>query len=427
MTTLFKIIVFLFSSVVNFLSRNILERKLFLFVASSNLFLLFLALYITGFDLISFVLSALAIILFAFIIYHKYILTFDRLEEKMRSAYLEIQESKNVKKAVESIKKLELGGVELSPIVDLLKHYGDLLLSEKESVQRMQNLLMLLTNFARYSFGEQDKEKLIKELNNFVYYAFPQKKIWVIKYQDIQKAKFLEEGLDSQDLMNIKMGKLEGENYTAFPIMENGSPFAYIVLKDRLINEYEKLFFYLISRMAEAVVRRIEREREIELKAITDPLTNIYNRRYLIQHLEQLFAKFRRLGSIYSFIIFDIDGFKKINDTYGHYVGDEILRLFANTIKNSIRGYDIPARFGGDEFVILIDGAGKEDSVNIARRITKKFEISEAKNLIKEGVSASWGLAVVNEAPGHFEDIIKLADRRLLKAKMSGKGVGVWE
>lgn len=431
MISLIKSFIFLFFLISNFLLCELHRgrRRSIFVIVSFNFVLVFSTYLIMGFDLLSGFFSLVLFVTYALMLYRKYVEPQERMDRKIAELSSNLDEKEDVAKKLQHISEISVGDEMLDQgVLRFIREVANLMLSERRKFQRMQDMFMLLTNFARYSFSEQDKEKLIKELDNMVSYAFPDKKFWVIKRKDVQVSQSFAPHLDDEDISNIRMGKLEGKKYTAFPIMENGSAFAYIILKNEDVGDYEKFFLYLVSKFSESVIKRIDREKEIELRAITDPLTNIYNRRYLIQHLEQSFAKFKRLGTTYTLIIFDIDCFKKINDTYGHYIGDMILVEFASILKSNVRAYDIPARFGGDEFVLFLDGATKEDSINVARRMAKKFsEFSSSKDMLKEKVSVSWGLANVQEASSHFEDIIKLADRRLIKAKLLGKGKGVWE
>ncbi|MCS7213373.1 MAG: GGDEF domain-containing protein [Candidatus Calescibacterium sp.] len=430
MIFLLKLVLFVISAATTLFLYNLgsIAYRSILVISSLNFVIALLIYYLIGFDLLSIILLIILFGIYVFIFYQKYIRPQEDLGKKIDLISAEIDKEKNQEKIIQHILDINISTDKTTPLIKFFKEIANFLLSEKQKFSRMQKMFILLTNFARYSFSEQDKEKLIKELSNMISYTFPEKKFWVIKQKDIQTSQVLGPNFDEEDLSNIRMGKLEGKTYTSFPILENGSAFAYIIIKNGSINEYEKLFFYLISKFSESVIKRIDREKEIEIKAITDPLTELYNRRYLVQHLEQAFAKFRRLGNIYSLAIFDIDGFKKINDNYGHYVGDEILREFSKILKSSVRAYDIPARFGGDEFVLFLDGTSKDDAVNVAKRIAKKFsDFSPSREMIKENLSVSWGLATINEAPGHFEDIIKLADKRLIKSKLSGKGKGSWE
>jgi len=237
------------------------------------------------------------------------------------------------------------------------------------------------------------------------------------------------QGMSLSDIERIRMGKMEDdkEGYVAFPINKNGDNYAFIILKGN-VGPHERTFVYLVSKFAESVLKRIDRENEIQLKAITDPLTGIYNRRYFVTHLAQQFSKYKRFKKAYSVIIFDIDNFKNLNDKYGHFIGDEILKGFAETMKNAVRGYDVPARFGGDEFILLIEDVPKDDAVKIAKRISQKFsEFKDIKTMLDEDISVSWGLASVDEASSSYDEILKLADKRLFKAKSLGKGIGVWD
>lgn len=430
MIPLSKIAVFVFLTSVNFLIYNFGNYKNMLIITFANFTILMIIYYLTGFDILSVSLATIFFGTYVFIFQWKYLNNQQKAIEKVKSTIAKIKEEKNTEKNLEYILNTEIEQNELSPLFEFIKLVSKQLLEEKRNFSRMQNLFVLLTNFARYSFSEQDKSNLIKELNNMISYVFPNKDFLVVSAAEIQTDQKIKSLFDEEDFSNLKLGKLEGKEYISFPILQNGDTFAHIILKDKKANEYERLFLYLVSKFSESIIRRIDREKEIELKAITDHLTGIYNRRYFVQHLEQAFAKFKRLGEeeIYSLAIFDIDGFKKINDRYGHYIGDEVLRELAKILKESVRGYDVPARFGGDEFVLFLDRVKKEDAVNVAKRIAKKFsEFSSSKDKIKEDLSISWGLATVNEAPEHFEDIIKLADKRLLKAKASGRGRGMWD
>jgi len=91
--------------------------------------------------------------------------------------------------------------------------------------------------------------------------------------------------------------------------------------------------------------------------AMTDPLTGLYNRRYLGQHLEMAMQRNRTAGKPLSFLLLDIDHFKLVNDAHGHAAGDKILKQFAERIERNVRGFDLCARFGGEEFVVMMPEA----------------------------------------------------------------------
>jgi diguanylate cyclase (GGDEF)-like protein len=121
-----------------------------------------------------------------------------------------------------------------------------------------------------------------------------------------------------------------------------------------------------------------------------------------------------------SFLFFDIDHFKKINDTYGHDVGDMVLKEFAQTVKNSLRVGDIFARWGGEEFVVILLGSNEVDSKLKADEIRKKVESMVFDDPKELKVTVSVGVAEFNDGIT-FENLIKNADNALYKAKETGR------
>jgi diguanylate cyclase (GGDEF)-like protein len=166
-------------------------------------------------------------------------------------------------------------------------------------------------------------------------------------------------------------------------------------------------------------------EKEVD-KIYYDPLTEIYNRRYLDETLARLINSLSRSGSILSLLMVDIDFFKQYNDTYGHLEGDECLKLVAKTLQNSTtRKEDFVARYGGEEFVIVLPNANENGAVIIAERMienVRKQNILHEKNGDEKCVTISIG-AASGEAkyPFSAEDFIRRADEMLYEAKRSGR------
>ncbi len=157
-----------------------------------------------------------------------------------------------------------------------------------------------------------------------------------------------------------------------------------------------------------------EKEKLLE-KAIKDKLTKLYNRHYLEIYFRKILPKIKK-GDIYCLIFIDLDDLKKINDKYGHLIGDKVLENFAITILKSIRQKDIAVRFGGDEFVLLING-DLEITKRIAERIQEnlqKIEINLTSETIKP--TASIGITIIDPSKD-METIIKEADKAAYDAK----------
>lgn len=172
-------------------------------------------------------------------------------------------------------------------------------------------------------------------------------------------------------------------------------------------------------RANDALEKNVE---ELHKLSITDSLTNIYNRRYFFEASKNLILLAFRERKKVSLLMLDIDYFKKINDIYGHHVGDFILISVVNDIKNIIRSSDIFARVGGEEFTILLN----DTPINSARGIAEKIRaIIENKNFIYNttaiNITVSIGVAELNQQNNSIEELYKEADKQLYKAKENGR------
>ena len=162
----------------------------------------------------------------------------------------------------------------------------------------------------------------------------------------------------------------------------------------------------------------------LEQMVVSDPLTGLYNRRFLMDRLLQEMQRADRHGEPLAFAMIDLDGFKPINDLYGHVVGDKVLRAVGNAISRSIRVSDIAARYGGDEFAVILPQTPPEGAMRVVERMLRT--ISELTLQDENGaavkVTASLGLAYYPaddvETP---EDLVHCADGALYGAKRSGK------
>ena len=162
---------------------------------------------------------------------------------------------------------------------------------------------------------------------------------------------------------------------------------------------------------------------KLEQMAATDPLTGLYNRRHFGEVLERYFAESQRYGKDLSCVMCDLDGYKKLNDTLGHQFGDKILQVTAKIISWNLRVMDIAARYGGDEFVILLPHASAELAANVGERIHTQF-VFQMKSLVPPELSLtmSMGIASVqHNRPTHSDQLVALADEALYEAKHQGK------
>lgn len=164
----------------------------------------------------------------------------------------------------------------------------------------------------------------------------------------------------------------------------------------------------------------------IDITSTKDHLTGLYNRRFIYEYWSKKSSEAIRKKEKIAILIMDIDDFKKINDTYGHDTGDVVLRVVANTTKESVRDMDIVCRWGGEEFVVVLPSVkGSEEILTIAERI--RVNINNKTMYSKNGdpinVSVSLGVTVYPDEikEPDFDKIVSLADEKLYKAKKEGK------
>lgn len=170
--------------------------------------------------------------------------------------------------------------------------------------------------------------------------------------------------------------------------------------------------------------QKLYREKaKLEKLAITDYLTGIYNIRYFYSRLEEEFSRAERYQLPLSCIMLDIDHFKKINDSYGHRIGDFILREFAQIVKRYTRKSDLLARYGGEEFILLLPQTSLKGALIEARRLQKVVREIRFRQL-KEGqrITVSFGISCFpDKGIKNPDDLINFADNALYKAKEKGR------
>lgn len=152
--------------------------------------------------------------------------------------------------------------------------------------------------------------------------------------------------------------------------------------------------------------------------SIIDPLTGLYNRRYVDQHLNRLFASARDGDTPLTLLMFDIDRFKSVNDRFGHEIGDLALRNFAERLKTNLRGVDLIARIGGEEFLVALPGVDQSAGCATAERVRR---IAAAATPGAPRITVSAGVSTLTAADGGPEDLLRRADQALYLAKSGGR------
>ena len=198
----------------------------------------------------------------------------------------------------------------------------------------------------------------------------------------------------------------------AFSALDDGTSLSDVVLVFRDVT---------LKREDERRLRRMQKE--LERLAHTDALTGLFNRRIFMQRLDEELERVRRHGSAVSVLLFDLDYFKRVNDTYGHDTGDVVLAAIARIATDVKRMSDVAARLGGEEFALLLPETDQQGAVQLAQRLRANIErhqyLSPAGAPLN--VTASIGVATAVVAAKDVEKLLSSADRALYRAKNNGR------
>jgi diguanylate cyclase (GGDEF)-like protein len=189
---------------------------------------------------------------------------------------------------------------------------------------------------------------------------------------------------------------------------------------DAFDEESIELFHAIAPQIGVAVDRALLQEKagEFEQLSVTDSLTGLLNRRYIEERMAEEVKRSNRHGFPMSFMMLDVDDFKAYNDQFGHPAGDEALKLVAHVIRETLRSADVAARFGGEEFSILLPQTTGEEAATIAERIRHNVEQT---NFPHRRVTLSIGVASCSAELCSSMNIVSAADKALYEAKRAGR------
>lgn len=316
------------------------------------------------------------------------LLNFKKLFERNDSAHLDYIIKKDI--------------VEEKVFSDQIKNYEEYFLSEKFLIQKI--------------IADENINCIHKEEKDFIYKKLSKDKEFLNKINNMEEFhniyfnNFKVYSINFTPFINDFTSKKVG-----YKIIFSESDYFKYILDTYIIN---LIIIIIISILIGNIVYRKEKNKEL---AMYDQLTNIYNRHHFSNKIQKEFKSMQKQASDLSLIIFDIDNFKLINDTYGHNIGDESLIFLSNLIKNNIRVNDTFCRWGGEEFMIL-SPKSLDKTIVMAEYLRKTID-NETKNDDKiPHLTCSFGVVSLNDVASIKEGIQKV-DELLYKSKKSGRNI----
>src|SRR5438105_318219 len=230
------------------------------------------------------------------------------------------------------------------------------------------------------------------------------------------------------------LGRYRTASFLSVPILVDDESRGVLNVADpldgRSFGEDDLLTLELLASHIGACLLQREQGEAMQRLAETDPLTWLFNRRHFDRRIEGELNRALRAEHLVALLMIDVDQFKSINDRFGHRIGDAVLRAVSAGITQAVRLYDVPTRYGGDEFAIILPEADSEVASRVARRVLEKTAAQAlAPELVAAGrtIGLSIGIATFPRPSGDAPALIESADTAMYKAKESGGGVRVWE
>lgn len=251
-------------------------------------------------------------------------------------------------------------------------------------------------------FPEVDKAWLTRKFDNVLTLGTPAFTIWeqrpyLVRFKSYQPI------TGQQDFMY--------QNTTLFPLRAINGQYSHLCL-----------VIYDVTDVATNSLQLQEANAALQKLSSTDRLTGLYNRGHWEEALRLEFARHGRYGTSASLVMFDIDHFKRVNDTYGHQAGDKVIQCVADTIRGHVRDVDVAGRYGGEEFAVLLPDTDKDGAYQFAERLRRAVEAREVEH---EGAlircTISLGVADLQQPVATYKSLIEQADQALYTSKKQGR------
>lgn len=325
---------------------------------------------------------------------------------------------------------------DLSNIDSEIRFYNDYILKKQRLIEQRKKLLSLLKDIE----NSQTEEETISKLTKSIKMLYPDASYLFIvspytspAVDDVFRTKtplFIPS--TSKDTRYPKGIWSERENsIIMIPLIVFSKTTAVISLsasKDNYFTKDDFIILEIIANTASTTMENISLYRNLDNLARKDPLTGVFTRRIFDEKIEEEILVSARTRQPFCLFIMDIDHFKRINDTYGHQAGDEVLKQVAQLASKNIREFDFISRYGGEEFAIIMPNTSKREAILIAKRIADEIRNTHFPFLKKEQrITISGGIGEFPSEAQSKTQIIRTCDERLYKAKNSGRDRIVYE
>lgn len=319
---------------------------------------------------------------------------------------------------------------------ELSRKLGNIKQEKAYLEEKLTSLSKLYTIMKEMSFDIRFKE-LFNSLKNFLEdnFRFGKFKIVLFKYKDSERsinkvyeisaesANFIEPDRALSDLADFvtksKKPKRTG-NTLAIPLIARRRVISAILIEDTKESDYGK--FLILAPQIAMEIERVSLFDSVESLSIMDGLTGTFLRRYFLERLAEEVKRAKQSRMNLSFIMADLDYFKKCNDNFGHLVGDVVLKEVADILKKNVREIDLVGRFGGEEFCMLLPEADKAGAYLVGERIRKAVENHTIKAYDESvRITVSLGISSFPENSKSLDELIENADKALYEAKEEGR------
>ncbi len=297
------------------------------------------------------------------------------------------------------------------------KYFYTKAFSKSDFANDMKELILSNDDF------EADEKKMVFS-NDLITQALMENEI---KYtQEVSKMLKLHFTFLSSEQISKFINKYEIQSLIIVPIYVQQKPFGVmLVYSPRKVPTNNELnFLRLFGNQIEFAVIIADLFATVKKQSVTDPLTGLYNRRYFEECITKEAERAIRLNQPFSLISLDLDYLKKINDTYGHQAGDTAIATVAKVMKKNARSIDIPTRFGGEEFSILLSGVDSHGAVIAAERLRMAIEMENVPQVGQ--ITASIGVATFIEQTDRIDTLMEMADQAMYQAKLEGRNKVVY-